>query len=179
VRVGVLRHAQTTCRYSDKANQTLPPCKGAVPGSDATSSPTQRDRHILEIEERGRMHWQKPLAITDARKSRRLSGVTNASSATLSSHALTIAAKRKWRLPSKRSIVCVSSVRRSSFASHDHEAKGRMPSPARLHATRLRALSAIATTSRVPPIRCPPWSPAHKVRARAPCRASPVRRACV
>jgi hypothetical protein len=72
---------------------------------------------------------KKPLAITDARKSRRLSGVTNASSATLSSHALTIAAKRKWRLPSKRSIVCVSSVRRSSFASHDHEAKGRMPSP--------------------------------------------------
>ena len=25
----------------------------------AMSSPTQRDRHILEIEERGRMHWQK------------------------------------------------------------------------------------------------------------------------
>src|ERR1700722_18749185 len=72
---------------------------------------------------------KKPLAITDARKSRRLSGVTNASSVTLSSHALTIAAKRKWRLPSKRSIGCVSSVGRSSFASHDHEAKGRMPSP--------------------------------------------------
>ena len=28
---------------------------------------------------------------------------------------------------SKRSIGCASSVRRSSFASHDHEAKGRMP----------------------------------------------------
>ena len=37
----------------------VPPCKGAVPGSDATSSPTQRDQHILAIEERGRMHWQK------------------------------------------------------------------------------------------------------------------------
>src|SRR3984957_15408173 len=73
---------------------------------------------------------KKPLAITDARKLRRLSGVTNASSATLSSHALTIAAKRKWRLPSRPSIGCVSSVRRSSFASHDHEAKGRMPSHA-------------------------------------------------
>src|SRR3984957_869803 len=72
---------------------------------------------------------KKPLAITDARKPRRLSGVTTASSVTLSSHALTIAAKRKWRLPSKRSIGCVSSVGRSSFASHDHEAKGRMPSP--------------------------------------------------
>lgn len=37
----------------------VPPCKGAAPGPNATSSPTQRDRHILEIEERGRMHWQK------------------------------------------------------------------------------------------------------------------------
>ena len=37
----------------------VPPCKGAVPGSDATSLPTQRDQHILAIEERGRMHWQK------------------------------------------------------------------------------------------------------------------------
>ena len=37
--------------------------------------------------------------------------------------------KAEVAMPSKRSIGCVSSVRRSSFASHDHEAKGRMPSP--------------------------------------------------
>ena len=35
--------------------------KAPVPGSDAMSSPTQRDRHILENSSRngGRMHWQK------------------------------------------------------------------------------------------------------------------------
>lgn len=37
----------------------VPPCKGAVPRPDGRSSPTQRDQHILEIGERGRMHWQK------------------------------------------------------------------------------------------------------------------------
>lgn len=37
----------------------VPPCKGAVPGPEATSSPTQRDQHILAIEKRGRMHWQQ------------------------------------------------------------------------------------------------------------------------
>jgi hypothetical protein len=39
-------------------------------------------------------------------------------------------------LPSKRSIVCVSSVRHSSVASHNHKAKRRIPSPTRIHATR-------------------------------------------
>ena len=37
----------------------VPPCKGAVPGPRATSSPTQRDQHILTIEAHGRMNWQK------------------------------------------------------------------------------------------------------------------------
>jgi len=37
----------------------VPPCKGAVPGPTATASPTQRDLHVLEIDEYGRMNWQK------------------------------------------------------------------------------------------------------------------------
>jgi hypothetical protein len=37
----------------------VPPCKGAVPGPTATSSPTQRDLHVLEVGEHGRMNWQK------------------------------------------------------------------------------------------------------------------------
>jgi IS5 family transposase len=37
----------------------VPPCRGAVPGPDATSSPSQRDRHVLAIQARGRMHWRK------------------------------------------------------------------------------------------------------------------------
>ena len=83
----------------------VPPCKGCfVPGSDAMSSPTQRpDRHILEIEERGReCIGKKPLAITDARKSRRLSErYKRVIGDALKSPRWTIAAKRKWRLPSK------------------------------------------------------------------------------
>jgi Transposase DDE domain len=37
----------------------VPPCKGAVPGPTAIISPTQRDLHILAVDEHGRMNWQK------------------------------------------------------------------------------------------------------------------------
>jgi hypothetical protein len=37
----------------------VPPCKGAVTGQMATTSPTQRDLHILAINAHGRMSWQK------------------------------------------------------------------------------------------------------------------------
>ena len=37
----------------------VPPCKGAVPGPTATSSPTQRDMHVLAVGEHGRMNWQR------------------------------------------------------------------------------------------------------------------------
>ncbi len=37
----------------------VPPCKGAVPGPTATISPTQRDLHVLAVDEHGRMNWQK------------------------------------------------------------------------------------------------------------------------
>jgi hypothetical protein len=37
----------------------VPPCKGAVPGPTATISPTQRDLHILAMDEHRRMNWQK------------------------------------------------------------------------------------------------------------------------
>jgi hypothetical protein len=37
----------------------VPPCKRAVPGPTATVSPTQRDLHVLAVDEHGRMNWQK------------------------------------------------------------------------------------------------------------------------
>ena len=37
----------------------VPPCKGAVPGPTATVSPTQRDLHVLAVDEHGRMNWRK------------------------------------------------------------------------------------------------------------------------
>ena len=37
----------------------VPPCKGAMLGSIATTAPTQRDLHIRSINEHGRMKWQK------------------------------------------------------------------------------------------------------------------------
>ena len=42
-----------------RARVIVPPCKGAVPGSTATTSPTQRDEHVLTIEAHGRRNWQK------------------------------------------------------------------------------------------------------------------------
>jgi hypothetical protein len=44
----------------------VPPCKGAVPGPTATISPTQRDLHILAVDEHGRMNWQKAPAAHSA-----------------------------------------------------------------------------------------------------------------
>jgi len=41
------------------ASFIVPPCKGAVPGPTAATSPTQRDRHVLWVDEHGRMNWQK------------------------------------------------------------------------------------------------------------------------
>ena len=37
----------------------VPPCKGSVPGPTATISPTQRDLHVLAVDEHGWMNWQK------------------------------------------------------------------------------------------------------------------------
>ena len=37
----------------------IPPRASAVPGPTADTAPTQRDRHIRMIEERGRLGWQK------------------------------------------------------------------------------------------------------------------------
>ena len=48
----------------------VPPCKGAVLGSTATTAPTQRDLHIRSIKEHGRMNWQKTSATIDVRKSK-------------------------------------------------------------------------------------------------------------
>jgi len=37
----------------------VPPCNGAVTGSTAATSPTQRDQHVLAVDAHGRMNWQK------------------------------------------------------------------------------------------------------------------------
>ena len=37
----------------------IPPRASAVPGPTAETAPTQRDRHIRMIRDRGRMGWQK------------------------------------------------------------------------------------------------------------------------
>ena len=41
------------------AQVLVPPCKGSVPGLTATISPTERDLHVLAVDEHGRMKWQK------------------------------------------------------------------------------------------------------------------------
>ena len=37
----------------------VPPCKEAVPGPTAETSPSQRDQHVLDINAHGRSNWQK------------------------------------------------------------------------------------------------------------------------
>jgi hypothetical protein len=36
-----------------------PPRASALPSNTANTAPTQRDRHLKQIAERGRMSWQK------------------------------------------------------------------------------------------------------------------------
>lgn len=45
--------------HSPEAAVIVPPRATAVPGASAESAPTQRDRHIRDIAEHGRMGWQK------------------------------------------------------------------------------------------------------------------------
>ena len=42
----------------------MPPRSTAVPSRTAESAPTQRDRHIQRIAERGRMGWQRASGYT-------------------------------------------------------------------------------------------------------------------
>jgi Transposase DDE domain len=51
-------YAEVAARHPDAA-VIVPPRSGAVPSDTAGSAPTQRDRHIEAIAERGRMGWQK------------------------------------------------------------------------------------------------------------------------
>ena len=42
-----------------EAAVVVPPRTGAVPSGTAETAPTQRDRHLRSIAERGRMGWQR------------------------------------------------------------------------------------------------------------------------
>ena len=44
---------------SPSARFIVPSCKGSVPGPTETISPTQRDLHVLAVDEYGRMNWKK------------------------------------------------------------------------------------------------------------------------
>ncbi len=61
----------------------VPPWKGAVPGPTATLSPTQRDLHVLAVDEHGRMNWQKASGCNTRSKVKAAISVTSVSSATL------------------------------------------------------------------------------------------------
>src|SRR3569833_4237147 len=51
-------YAEVMTRHPD-AEVIVPPRANAVPSQAAESAPTQRDRHLRCIAERGRMGWQK------------------------------------------------------------------------------------------------------------------------
>jgi len=50
---------------SPKVDVIVPPRATAVPSRTAASAPTQRDRHLQLIAERGRMGWQKASGYTN------------------------------------------------------------------------------------------------------------------
>ena len=49
----------TVAERHPEATVVVPPCKGAVPSAAAETEPSQRDRHLRAIAERGRLGWQK------------------------------------------------------------------------------------------------------------------------
>ncbi len=51
-------YAEVAARHPEAA-VVVPPRSGAVPSDTAGTAPTQRDRHIEAIAERGRMGWQR------------------------------------------------------------------------------------------------------------------------
>jgi Transposase DDE domain len=51
-------YAEVAARHSD-ADVIIPPRSNAVPSEAAETAPTQRDRHLQVIAERGRMAWQR------------------------------------------------------------------------------------------------------------------------
>ena len=51
-------YAEVAARHPD-ADAIVPPRSSAVPSASAETAPTQRDRHLRVIAERGRMGWQK------------------------------------------------------------------------------------------------------------------------
>ncbi len=51
-------YAEVAARHPEAA-VAVPPRSGAVPSEAAETAPTQRDRHLRLIAERGRMGWQK------------------------------------------------------------------------------------------------------------------------
>lgn len=50
---------QTMAERDAGATVVIPPRVTAVPGPTAATEPTQRDRHIRTIAERGRLGWQR------------------------------------------------------------------------------------------------------------------------
>jgi hypothetical protein len=50
---------ETVAAHAPEAAVIVPPRSTAVPSASAETAPTQRDRHIQEIVEHGRMGWQK------------------------------------------------------------------------------------------------------------------------
>jgi hypothetical protein len=50
---------RSAAAHSPDAEMMIPPCSTAVPSDTAASAPTQRDRHIQRIAERGRLGWQR------------------------------------------------------------------------------------------------------------------------
>ena len=51
-------HAELAARHPGAA-VIVPPRSSAVPSATSETAPTQRDRHLQTIAERGRMGWQK------------------------------------------------------------------------------------------------------------------------
>ena len=83
----------------------IAPRKTAVLSSEIEEEQTDRDRHILDLEAKGRMHGRRPMAMVGAARSRRRWVATNLSSATDCMPATTMPSRWSWRLASRFSTV--------------------------------------------------------------------------
>ncbi len=90
-------YAGVAARHPE-ASVIVPPRSTAVPSDTAETAPTQRDRHLQRIAEKGRMGWQRASGYN--KQMRRDRG-------------------HQWTLPSTPSTACWSWDARSPSASHD------------------------------------------------------------
>jgi hypothetical protein len=107
--------------HSAEAAVVVPPRSTAVPSPSAETDPTQRDRHLQIIAERGRMGWQRTSGYNVRAGAEGRSADTSGSSATPCARTPDRRRRTKPGLPSRSSTKCSTSDAQRPSASPDDQ----------------------------------------------------------